>query len=196
MREVTREEFEQALRPMDYTMVRGRTFFGALQKTESRSQDVPKEYFMTHGSVQTDPPILTESDFSGVQINPISRYYTAHHLIKVFRCKELRPDQIQYGKMWLDGAVENGAPYGKLGIVEMGKRFWAHIWGRAYQMKDRPGSFCIELIARLARNIGLPFVPDYQTWEISPSLACLWMTLDDRWELIAVFDKGKYYLPE
>lgn len=197
MKTVTRETWLEALRELDFVLVRGDTFFGRAQDLDRRAEGAADKR-ASHSAILKKPPLLSEADGKIVNgKNAISRYFTGHHRIWIFRYTALSPEQAAAMRAYIRGAEETRGTYAWGGILEFAKRTWAKLWGRAYAMKDRPGVFCSEYTSRLAQTARLVYLekPPHQ---VSPSLQLDWLldtgVKQGTWEWVAYFDEGDFYL--
>lgn len=194
MKQITKEEFEAGLRPMDYVIVKGTNVFSKLQAFQAKLKNIPQEYWCSHGAIGEADSKVFEAEFKGIECNPVSRYFSDHHKMWVFRYKGLTSEQAAHGKYYLDSAVENGARYGKAGILQFAKWTFYKLLGKNYNIKDKKGTFCTELLTRVARRVGIIFCPEYDPEEVSPSIALNWLSTIGvklgMWELVMVYDKG------
>lgn len=187
----------------DIVLVRGKTFFGFLQNILNKLQKVDER--ASHGAVSLGAGKISEADGTRVwPDNDISRYFSDHHNIWVFRyTKPLTEGQKLLGQVELDTAAQ--AEYGWGGIIEQAKIAFARLFKKTYVPKDRVGMFCTEHCSHFARSMFLPWVimsingqprRPLGSQEVTPSILLDWMLdiagPEATWELVASYDKGSF----
>lgn len=196
MRLVSKETWLNALQWGDHCIVKGKTFFGFLQYLHNKARGNVDEK-ATHGAVSLGAGKISEADGTRVwPDNSVIRYFSNHHVIKVFRPVDpYTPEDVRCGNVELDTAKECAYSWG--GIWELGKETICHWLGKKYEPKDRLGLYCVEHNAdfALATNRYWTDTPSYQ---LSPSGLLDWF-IDkalplNKWTLVAYYDCGKFYL--
>ena len=193
LRSVTKEFWLKSLHVGDIGICLGTSIFSKFQNISrnlGREGDKPA----SHGFFVKISPWISEADGRRVTgHNKISRYFSDHHKIWIFRYPNLTQEQIDDMNLVVSTAEKVNGQYSWGGI----KEFWKPWFG--IPMKERAGVFCTEFTSAIIRAANLPYM-DKKDFEISPSRQREWFqdyaVPRKIVNLALYYENGKFYTEE
>ena len=191
MKTVSREEWIPAIHAGDFGVCLGeKSFFSKLQNL-FRKKEHEGDKLASHGIYCTGGYGIIEAEYPYVtDKNKITRYLDDHHDVWIWRYADLTDTQLEIMNAVAKTEVAQKEPYGVGDIIKKGLHY---LFGTA--LSDSSGTFCTELLWRLAAAASLTFV-DVTANQCDPSLLRCWFEEKQRgyWELVASRVDGVYSL--
>lgn len=195
MRAVNQSTFVDSISEGDIGLICGSNPFAWLQNLyRHRFNEGPLQ--ASHGFFVRKPPAITEAN--GIFVSNATFLKDIGDKTKAwfFRFPALTTEQLDDMEDYLDGMVDAGGHYSVGGIGQFALQFF----GVHKKLADEGGVFCTELTGRAILKGGLPYIPDFPPYAVTPSRQLNWFMTDGSklgWELAAFYDgAGNYVIQE